>query len=291
MTFSDRNAPGAGAPGYVLRKGNGWPGPKKYPKICTGIPTLQGRIYGRFQSKTAFFMKIRYLLALIWPFLFSTLANGQSLELYKNGTNLFGTTTPTNGTVAEIASNSPFEGVEHFRFSYTCVATAANVWLNLTATTTDFRDYTHVQIAVRGMAAGDKAQMQLQSTGGIWGNSIDILSSSSTYTLVKVPIWSLKGYSSLDLAAITKVNIKLVGGSASSAGDLFFDAIELVTDPPAPATLVYKNGTNLVTGTWNVDGTIAETAANAPYEGGQHYQFDYNVGGDGWAGFGLNMNG
>lgn len=236
-------------------------------------------------------MKIRFQFALLAALLFPFLGKSQTLEIYKNGTNLFASNTPTNGTMAEISTNSPFEGSQHFRFSYNCVASAANVWLNLAAAATDFRDFTHVQIAVRGMAAGDKCQMQLQSTGAVSGNSVDILSAGSIYTLVKVPMWSLKGFTSLDLAAITKVNIKLVGGSAASSGDLFFDAIELVVDPPAPITSVYKNGTSLVTGTWNVDGTLTETTANTPYEGGQHYQFAYNVGPDGWAGFGLNMNG
>lgn len=236
-------------------------------------------------------MKIRTIFGLILPAIFAISANSQTLEIYKNGINLFASTTPTNGTVAEISTDSPFEGVEHFRFSYNCVASAANVWLNFAAATTDFRDFTHVQIAVRGMAAGDKAQMQLQSQNGASGNSIDILAANAVYTIVKVPIWSLKGFTSLDLEKITKLNIKLVGGSAASSGDLFFDALELVIDPASPATNVYKSGTTLVTGTWNVDGTVAETSTNSPFEGGQHYQFVYNVGSDGWAGFGLNMNG
>ncbi len=236
-------------------------------------------------------MKTRVIYALLASIISAFTASGQSLPLYKNGTNLFSSNTPSNGTLTEISTDSPYEGGQHFKFSYNCAASAANVWLNLAASATDVRDFTHIQIAVRGMAAGDKAQMQLQSTGAVSGNSIDISSSTGTYTVVKIPLWSLKGYTSLDLQNITKLNIKLVGGSASSSGDLYFDAIELIVDPPAAATSVYKSGTTLITGTWNVDGTLTETAADSPFEGGQHYKFAYSVGGDGWAGFGLNMNG
>ncbi|MBN8685315.1 MAG: cellulase family glycosylhydrolase [Chitinophagales bacterium] len=58
---------------------------------------------------------------------------------------------------------------------------------------------------------------------------------------------------------------------------------------PAAALVIYKNGSSLVTGTWEGNGTLTETSANQPYEGNQHYQFVYNISSY-WAGYGLNMD-
>ncbi len=64
----------------------------------------------------------------------------------------------------------------------------------------------------------------------------------------------------------------------------------LVCSPDAALALdIYKNGTTLITGVWNVNGTITQTTANQPYEGGQHYQFVY-ASVNTWAGCGLNMD-
>jgi endoglucanase len=52
---------------------------------------------------------------------------------------------------------------------------------------------------------------------------------------------------------------------------------------------VYKGGTTLITGTWVGNCTLAETSANNPYEGTQHYQMDYNFT-NWWSGVGLNMD-
>lgn len=52
---------------------------------------------------------------------------------------------------------------------------------------------------------------------------------------------------------------------------------------------VYNAGNTYVTGIWNVNGTLSEVSSNMPYEGSQHYQFNYTIGGF-WAGFGLNMD-
>lgn len=52
--------------------------------------------------------------------------------------------------------------------------------------------------------------------------------------------------------------------------------------------VIYNDATSLVTGTWNVNGTINETNADFPYEGINHYRFIYSFTGF-WAGFGLNL--
>jgi endoglucanase len=53
--------------------------------------------------------------------------------------------------------------------------------------------------------------------------------------------------------------------------------------------IIYKNGQKVVTGTWNGNGTIVETSSNTPFDGTEHYKFDYNFT-DWWAGFGLNLD-
>jgi endoglucanase len=55
------------------------------------------------------------------------------------------------------------------------------------------------------------------------------------------------------------------------------------------ALVIYKNGQKAVTGTWNGNGTIVETSSNTPFDGTEHYKFDYNFT-DWWAGFGLNLD-
>jgi endoglucanase len=54
-------------------------------------------------------------------------------------------------------------------------------------------------------------------------------------------------------------------------------------------TVIYKAGTNLITGTWQGMGVISEITTENPYEGGQHYRFAYNFT-ENWSGFGLNMD-
>lgn len=57
----------------------------------------------------------------------------------------------------------------------------------------------------------------------------------------------------------------------------------------AAQPVIYKDATTLITGTWNVNGTLAEVSGNSPFEGLRHYQFAYNYT-EYWAGFGLNMD-
>lgn len=52
--------------------------------------------------------------------------------------------------------------------------------------------------------------------------------------------------------------------------------------------IIYNDATSLVTGFWNQNGTLTETSSNSPYEGSNHYYFDYSFTGY-WAGLGLNF--
>lgn len=71
---------------------------------------------------------------------------------------------------------------------------------------------------------------------------------------------------------------------------VLFLLFALVCLPDAAHSLdIYKNGNSLITGVWNVNGTVSETTASQPYEGGQHYQFPY-ASVNTWAGYGLNMD-
>ncbi len=58
--------------------------------------------------------------------------------------------------------------------------------------------------------------------------------------------------------------------------------------------VIYKNGQSLITGVWSAAGTdgtatLVEVSGQTPYEGNQHYRFDYAFTGS-WAGLGLNMD-
>lgn len=57
----------------------------------------------------------------------------------------------------------------------------------------------------------------------------------------------------------------------------------------AAQPVIYKDAATLITGTWNVNGTLAEVTGNSPFEGLRHYQFAYSYT-EYWAGFGLNMD-
>ena len=52
---------------------------------------------------------------------------------------------------------------------------------------------------------------------------------------------------------------------------------------------IYRNGQTIITGAWNSQGTLTETSDFSPFDGNEHYRFEYNYT-DYWAGFGLNMN-
>ena len=64
-------------------------------------------------------------------------------------------------------------------------------------------------------------------------------------------------------------------------------AVLISTVAPAQPT-IYNDATSLITGTWNQNGTLAETSLASPYEGSNHYYFNYSFTGF-WAGIGLNL--
>ena len=210
------------------------------------------------------------------------------LLIYKNGSSLITGTwdvsTLGGGTIANITTETPYEGGQHLRFKdYKLVGYWDGFGLNLdnwgSSTPLNFATRTHLRIAYRGLSAGHVLQIRLKDNA--LGNLIDVGEPSSTYKVVDIPLAQLGV--GLNLKAITEIDIS-VGGAATGTGTVYVDAIEVVSK----SAVIYKNGFSLITGTWAAQ--LSETTAEAPYEGGQHYRFkDYVLSGF-WAGFGLNLD-
>jgi Secretion system C-terminal sorting domain len=95
------------------------------------------------------------------------------------------------------------------------------------------------------------------------------------------------------LNAVTSIQISAKPNTGTGGtGTLYFDAIELIDDPNVLVTsrIVYKDGASTINGNWNGTlgaGSVAAITTDAPYEGGQHYRFNYSFGTGSFDGFGL----
>ncbi|MEL7248009.1 MAG: hypothetical protein AAFO03_06310, partial [Bacteroidota bacterium] len=172
--------------------------------------------------------KTLYCLAI--AVLISSLAIAQPV-IYNDATSLITGTWNQNGTLSETSSASPYEGSNHYHFSYSFTGFWAGVGLNLAnwgPNGYDFTGYTHLRIAYRGMNGDHRITLMLRSDAGD-GNTLTLGTANSSYEVVDVPLFSFRAGTGLDLSSITELDVSVSSDVASGSGDLYFDDIQLVT--------------------------------------------------------------
>lgn len=149
-----------------------------------------------------------------------------------------------SATLAEVAGQTPYEGMRHYRFDYGFSQWWAGLGLNMdnwgASPARDFSGYTHLRIAYRGLSAGQSLSIRLRN-GADYGNSIIIGGQTSDYTVVELSLIALTVGSPLSPAAVREVNLSIESPVMSGSGTVFFDAIELINssggpDAPSPAS-------------------------------------------------------
>lgn len=133
-------------------------------------------------------------------------------------------------TFAEVTGETPHEGTNHYKFTYSYTAWWAGVGLNMdnwgNNPARDFSGYSHLRIAYRGLAGSQTFSIQLRN-GSTYGNLVEIGPTVSGYTVVDIPMIALTTGTSLSADAVREIDLS-VGGVQTGSGTVYFDALELV---------------------------------------------------------------
>lgn len=169
--------------------------------------------------------------------------------IYKNGTTIIngawtGGGTGGSATLTEVGTNTPYEGGQHYQFTYNFYEWWAGFGLNMdnwgTGAVRDFSGYSHIRLAYRGLSSGQSVTLRLRN-GSTFSNEITVGTPASSYTVVDIPMLSLTAGTSLSASAVREINISVTSATTSGSGTLYIDAIELVNvssgnDTPSPAS-------------------------------------------------------
>ena len=171
---------------------------------------------------------------LLIGFCMEALAN---LTIYKNGASLITGTWQNNGTLSETATNSPYEGNQHYQFAYNFSSYWAGTGLNMdnwgSGAPINFSGNTHLRIAYRGLSGDNRLRIMIRN-GSIESNVVEIGASTASYQVVEIPITSLTIGTSINLTAIREVVVSVTSNTASGSGTVFYDAIELINQSAQP---------------------------------------------------------
>ncbi|MEO0727552.1 MAG: cellulase family glycosylhydrolase [Bacteroidota bacterium] len=171
--------------------------------------------------------KTLYCLAI--AVLLSSLAVAQPI-IYNDATTLITGTWNQNGTLTETSSADPYEGSNHYHFSYNFTGFWAGIGLNLAnwgPNGYDFTGYTHLRLAYRGMNGDHRITLMLRSDAGD-GNTLTLGTASSSYEVIDVPLFSFSAGTELEISSITELDVSVSSDVANGSGDLYFDDIQLV---------------------------------------------------------------
>lgn len=154
-----------------------------------------------------------------------------------------------NGTLAQTTGESPYEGNNHYKFSYNFNAWWAGYGLNLNnwggTSNRNFSAYTHIRLAYRGLTGGE-LRIRLK-TNAIESAEILVGVSTSSYSVVNLP---LSVFNNVNLASISEI-IFSVTAIQSSVGSVFIDDIRLTNAvAPPPVNYTGANATHTNIKTW-----------------------------------------
>lgn len=136
-----------------------------------------------------------------------------------------------NGTLVETSANAPYEGTNHYQFTYNFTEYWAGLGLNLAnwgSNGYDFSAYSHLRIAYRGLTGDHRLTLTLRSDNNVVGNTISLGNSSGTYELIDLPLFACAAGTSLNLSNVTELDLSIASDLANGSGTLYFDDIQLV---------------------------------------------------------------
>jgi endoglucanase len=134
-------------------------------------------------------------------------------------------------TLAEVTTNSPYEGTKHYQFGYSFTDWWAGIGLNMdnwgSSPARNLSGYSHLRLAYRGLSAGQSLVIRLRN-GSNYGNEIQIGGSTSAYTVVDLSMLSLTVGTSVSASAVREINISVSSNTQTGNGTFYLDAIELI---------------------------------------------------------------
>jgi endoglucanase len=154
-----------------------------------------------------------------------------NVVVYKAGTKIITGTWFGTNSLAEISTNSPYEGSEHYKFTYNYTNWWAGFGLNLnnwgSSPSVNFTGNTHLRLAFRGLDNSKKLTIRLKN-GTINGNTVEIGGANTAYQVVTIPMFSLISGTSLSLNAISELEFAITN-EISGNGSVYIDAIEALS--------------------------------------------------------------
>jgi endoglucanase len=176
---------------------------------------------------------------LTWVALLTTSLTFANISIFKAGATLVTDTwaSPTPSAISVVTNDSPYEGTNHYKFTYTTNNTWAGFGLNMDnwggSAAKNFSGYTHFKMAFRGLTSGDVLYVKLRN-GNTFSTPISIGGNVGAYTIVEINMNSLLT-NGLVATAIREIDFDVISPQATSTGTVYIDALELVNiAPPAP---------------------------------------------------------
>ena len=139
------------------------------------------------------------------------------------------------GTLIETATNSPYEGTQHYQFAYNYSSWWAGFGLNLnnwgSSASTNFSGNTHLKLAFRGLDGNKKITVRLKNGTNV-GNTVEMGGYSAAYQVVTIPISTLTLGSAVSINAVSELEFAVIN-EISGSGTVYIDAIEMVSAAPS----------------------------------------------------------
>ena len=126
--------------------------------------------------------------------LLTTVAFTQSV-IYTDAASLITGTWTGNGTLTEVSTDNPYEGSNHYQFTYNFTEYWSGFGLNMdnwgSGPRRDLSGFTHLQIAYRGLDSGTRLTIQLRQGNDTYGNTVEVGQAAASYQLIDIPMVAL----------------------------------------------------------------------------------------------------
>ncbi len=180
------------------------------------------------------------LYLFVFFYLLTSFQASAALIIYKGTQKIVTGTWGGSGTLAEVSTNSPYEGTQHYQFDYNFTSWWAGYGLNFdnwgTGPAINFSTSTHLRLAYRGANGSQVFRVKLKD-GTNFSSIVDIGTPNTSYQVVTIPLNSFTG---LSLSSIREIDFE-IGNVQTGSGTVFIDAVELINiavTPPPPSSAV-----------------------------------------------------
>jgi endoglucanase len=159
-----------------------------------------------------------------------------SVAVYSNGNTSITGTWNVNCTINSISTQNPFEGGQHYSFSYSTTSYWAGAGLNCNnwnnGASVNFSGNTHLRIAVKGNGSAHSLGIMLRTqlpNGAFNDGPIYSVSLFDTnYNVYEIPLFFLTNGSSVNLDSISEIDISVNVPSQSGSGVCYVDDIQAI---------------------------------------------------------------